>query len=316
MTSPGISDGSSDRVSVRVSVIIPARNAARFLKEGLDSVFAQGVDGLEVIVVDDGSEDGTASLAQGYGRGVRLLRQERSGSGAARNAGLAASTGDLIAFLDADDVWMDGKLAAQLPLLESDPGLDLVFSDLQGFDDRGPRQATWFAECGFDGRCAASSIFLHDMIMTSSVILRRSCLARVGRFDPSLPIGQDTDLWFRIALAGRIAVVPRPLVRYRHHAANTTRDERTLARCVVEVWSRHRKACIAAEPSLRGRLERDFAGKLRHHLMLEGCAILKEGRPAEARRHFARAIGVAPLDARAWGFWLTSLARRAQGTMR
>ena len=299
-----------------VSVIIPAHNAERFLGEALDSVFAQGCDGLEVIVVDDGSSDGTGSLAQRYGRGVRLLRQERSGSGAARNAGLGAASGELIAFLDADDVWMEGKLAAQLPLLGEDPRVALVFSDLQGFDADGPRARTWFEECGFSGRCVSSSIFLHDMIMTSSVVLRRSCLDRAGTFDPSLPIGQDTDLWFRIALAEKIDVVPRPLVRYRHHAGNTTRDERTLARCVVEVWSRYMKACIETEPEMRGRLESDFADKLHHHLMLEGCALLKEGRSGEARRQFARAIGNSPLDARAWGFYLAALGRRAQGSMR
>jgi len=295
----------------RISVIIPAFNAERFLAEALDSVFAQGIDDPEVVVVDDGSTDQTASLVRRYGRGVRLLAQTSSGSGAARNAGLMSTTGDLVAFLDADDVWVAEKTAQQLVILEEDPEVALVFSDLAGFDEKGTRPATWFAECGFDGRCVPSAIFLHDMIMTSSVILRRSCLRKVGSFDASLPIGQDTDLWFRIALSGKVAAVPRPLVRYRHHAGNTTRDHRLLARCVVEVWSRHMQRCIEAEPAMRGRLQRDFNAKLRHHLMLEGCAILKEGRPKEARKHFARAIGCAPLDPRAWGFWLASLGRGA-----
>lgn len=297
----------------RISVIIPAFNAERYLGEALDSVFAQGIEDLEVLVVDDGSTDQTPALARSYGRGVRLLAQKRSGSGAARNAGLAAATGELIAFLDADDVWVDGKTEAQLALFERNPGLSLVFADLQGFDQNGSRATTYFAECGFDGQCAPSSIFLHDMIMTSSVILHRSSFERAGTFDPTLRIGQDTDLWFRIALSGSIAVVPRPLVRYRHHAANTTKDERLLARCVVEVWGRYMKRCIETEPAMHGRIQRDFDAKLRHHLMLEGCAILKEGRPAEARKHFARAIGVAPLNPRAWGFWLASLGRREAG---
>jgi glycosyltransferase involved in cell wall biosynthesis len=236
-----------------------------------------------------------------------VLHQPPSGSGRARNLGLEATSGDLVAFLDADDVWMPNKLALQVPLLDSDPALGLVFADLIPFGGPEGEKRSLFRERGFDGRCTVSSIFLHDMIYTSTVVLRRSCLARIGPFDPSLPIGQDTDLWLRVALAGPFAVVEQPLARYRLHAGNTTRDSRLLARCVVTICERYLDRCIAAEPGMERVLRHDLARKRWHHWFLEGCALQHEGRPREARRFLARAIREKPLRARAYAFYVRSL---------
>ena len=291
----------------QVSVVIPARNAAPFLAQALDSVFAQEFPSLEVVIVDDGSTDGTPDLARRYGRGVRVLSQPPSGSGRARNLGLEASEGDLVAFLDADDLWMPGKLALQIPVLMADPTLGLVFADLVPFGGPGGEGRSFFRERGFDGRCTVSSIFLHDMIYTSTVVLRRSCLAATGPFDASLPIGQDTDLWLRIALARPFSVVERPLARYRLHAANTTRNSRLLAQCVVTIGERYLDRCIAAEPGMERALREDLARKRWHHWFLEGCALQHEGRGREARRFLARAIREKPLRARAYAFYVKSL---------
>jgi len=290
----------------RVSVIVPAHNAAPFLGEALESVFAQGLTDVEVVVVDDGSSDGTAEVARGFGRGVRVLAQPRSGSGRARNLGLAETGGEIVAFLDADDVWLPDKAARQLPLLERDPALGLVFSDMVSFGD-GSEGGSYFRERGFTGRCTPSEIFLHDMISTPTVLLRRACLRETGPFDPSLPIGQDTDLWFRIALAYPFATVDAPLVRRRFHPGNTTRDSRLLARCVVEICERYLERCIAAEPHMERALREDLARKRWHHWFLEGCALLHEGRPRESRRFLARAIHEKPLRARAYAFYLKAL---------
>ncbi len=299
----------------RISVIIPAFNAGRFRGEALESVFAQGLEDPEVVVIDDGSSDGTAAVAERYGRGVGVIRQPRSGSGRARNAGLAATSGELVAFLDADDIWTDDKTRAQVPVLEADRSLGLVFSDMIAFDETGSASETYFQERGFDGRCSVSSIFLYDMISTPTVILRRAMLPRPEPFDEGLSIGQDTDLWFRMALEHPFAVVPRPLLRRRFHKGNVTRDARRLAACVVEIWGRYLDRCMAAEPAMAGRLRRDYARMLRHHLLLEGCTLMKEGRSREAHRFFRRAVSAAPFSPRAWGFWLASLGRSG-GAMR
>ncbi|HKY31766.1 MAG TPA: glycosyltransferase [Candidatus Polarisedimenticolia bacterium] len=292
-----------------LSVVIPARNAASFLHEALDSVFAQGIGGMEVVVVDDGSTDGTWEAASAYGRGVRAVRQEASGSARARNRGLAETTGDLVAFLDADDVWLPDKTRRQLEVLEADPRLVLVFSDMVAFRGDVTEPTTYFRQRGFDGRCAASSIFLYDMISTPTVIVRRDGLRRAGGFDESLPIGQDTDLWFRLALAHPFAVVDRPLVRRRFHGANVTRDARLLARCVARIWGRYLDACIEREPSMRARLVADYARKRWTHHFEEGCSLLREGRPREARRELAAAVAAVPGRWRAYAFWLASFAR-------
>jgi len=291
----------------RVSVVIPACNAAPFLAEALQSVLAQGLADAEVVVVDDGSTDGTAAVARGFGRGVRVLSQPRSGSGRARNLGLAETSGELVAFLDADDVWTPDKLARQLPLLEEDPGLGLVFSDMVAFGEPGVAGRRYFRERGFSGSCTPSAIFLHDMISTPTVVLRRACLRETGPFDPGLPIGQDTDLWLRIALSYRFAAVDAPLVRRRFHPGNTTKDSRLLARCVVTICERYLERCIAAEPGMERVLRHDLARKRWHHWFLEGCALQHEGRPREARRFLARAIREKPLRARAYAFYVRSL---------
>src|SRR2546422_403691 len=147
------------------------------------------------------------------------------------------------------------------------------------------------------------------MISTPTVITRRAVTAGVGRFAESLPIGQDTDLWFRIALGHRFAVLDQPLVRRRLHPTNTTRNSRLLARCVVEIWGRYLERCTEREPEMRQALLDDFARKRWNHLFEEGCSLLREGRPREARRRLVEAIGVAPLRPRPYAFWLASLLR-------
>jgi glycosyltransferase involved in cell wall biosynthesis len=268
------------------------------------------------VVVDDGSTDGTAEIARGYGRGVRVIVQPRSGSARARNVGLAATSGEIVAFLDADDVWVEDKSRAQLPVLESDPSLALVFSDMVSFDETGTARRTYFEERGFDGRCTPSSIFLHDMISTPTVVLRRSMLPGPAPFDPALPIGQDTDLWFRIALDHRFAVVSRPLVRRRLHGTNVTRDTRLLAACVVEVWGRYLERVVAAEPAMERTIRADWARKRWDHFFVEGCALLHEGRRREARARLASAIRELPGRPRAWAFWLASFVPGYPATAR
>ena len=300
----------------RVSVVIPAQNAGRFLGEALDSVFAQGLDAPEVVVVDDGSTDDTSRVARRYGRGVQVLSQPRSGSGRARNRGLEATSGDLVAFLDADDIWAAEKSRLQLPVLDQDPRLGLVFSDMISFQDGRQEDRTFFQERGFDGRCLPSSIFLCDIVSTPTVILRRSCLDAVGRFDESLAIGQDTDLWLRIGLDFPFAVVDRPLVKRRLHAGNTTRDNRLLARCSREIWGRYVDRCIEKEPEMRQRLLDEFSRKRWNYLFVEGCCLLREGRPREARRHLGEAIRVAPLSPRPYAFYLLSFLGAAGRALR
>ncbi|MDR5708499.1 MAG: glycosyltransferase family 2 protein, partial [Armatimonadota bacterium] len=116
-------------MSPTVSLVIPAHNAEAYLREALDSVFAQTRPPDEVIVVDDGSLDRTPEIAASYGDRVRLVRQPNRGEAAARNTGVRVAQGELIAFLDADDAWLPGYLTSQLRVYETSGGNCLVFCD-------------------------------------------------------------------------------------------------------------------------------------------------------------------------------------------
>jgi len=294
----------------RIAVVIPARNAGSFLREALDSVFAQDVRPAEVVVVDDGSTDDTRSVARGYGHGVHCVSVAAptgpvaaAGSSArARNLGVAATRGELIAFLDADDIWVTEKTSRQIALLDAHPDLAMIFSDMRSFEGDRRSETTYFQERGFTGACTASSIFLADMVSTPTVILRRSVLTACGGFDETLGVGQDTDLWFRVALRHRFAAIGQPLVLRRFHGSNITRDSRRLAAAVVEIWGRYLDAIVEREPHMRRAILADYAAKRWHHHFLEGCAALHDRRRSDARRRFFEAILARPGAARTYAF--------------
>lgn len=199
----------------RVSVVIPCYNAAATLPRALASVAAQGVDGLELVLVDDNSQDGTPGiLAAAAAAGAKVVRLPgRSGAAAARNAGVAAAQGTYVAFLDADDEWLPGKLAAQLALLESSPAMTFASC---GCRFRGPAGEDWgmlyegYAPAS--GREAWRTLLAYNFVATPSVVARRAALLAVGGFDRTLPIGEDQDLWLRLALAGPVGYVGQPLL--------------------------------------------------------------------------------------------------------
>lgn len=203
-----------------VSVIIPTYNRARCIMDAVRSAVAQDPPPLEVVVVDDGSVDETGQLVERFDHPlVRYVWQENTGLSGARNAGLALARGDLIAFLDSDDVWLEGKLAAQVRLLREDPGCDLVFTDMC---------ETWQKEVVFDsvlhgrGYKYLAEGFLYEnllhenFIIPSSVMVRRRALEACGGFDETLRSSEDRDLWLRLSERGRIRFVDSPLcMRHR-----------------------------------------------------------------------------------------------------
>ncbi len=128
----------------RVSVVICVYNGAQYVGHALDSVFAQGFDGMEVIVVDDGSTDTTPQVLEGYGDRVRVIRQDNRGEAAARNTGVEASRARYTAFLDADDVWLPGRLEKTVAALDSEPNAVLAYADAVAVDERDhPLAATY-----------------------------------------------------------------------------------------------------------------------------------------------------------------------------
>ncbi|MCX6357533.1 MAG: glycosyltransferase [Candidatus Aureabacteria bacterium] len=213
--------------SPSVSVIIAAYNCALYIPAAIRSVRAQTYRDFEIIVIDDGSTDGTPEAVRQF-PGIQYLRQENSGPAAARNRGIASSDADYIAFLDSDDLWKRDKLALQMELLERDPSLAFVYSDVEFFQDDFVFPRKKAKRIVVDPPDAFADLLFSNHIITSSVIAHRSCLKRTGLFDESLRMCEDWDLWLRLARRYPMGHVPRVLTGYRFHGANTIKNARLL----------------------------------------------------------------------------------------
>lgn len=184
-----------------VSVVIPAYNAATFLGEAIESVFAQDGPAREVIVVDDGSTDATGAVAASFAE-VRVITQANGGIAAARNTGLREASAPVVAFLDADDIWPAGRLAALHAALTG--GVDAVFG-----------QAVQFGE----GREETAP---QPALLAGTMLIRREAVARIGDFDEAVKMGEFVDWWARAEEAGvRWRQIPDVVLRRRIHATNT-----------------------------------------------------------------------------------------------
>jgi glycosyltransferase involved in cell wall biosynthesis len=210
-----------------VSVIIPAFNSAATLLRAIDSVQAQTYAPDEVIVVDDCSADATLDIVESYGNKVKSIRlRERRGAAGARNAGVRMAKGDAVAFLDADDEWLPQKLQTQVELLNSSPEISFVACG-----------ANLIAPNGIDlgdiyrghpivtGRESWRALLAYNFIATPTVLAWRRHIIAVGGFDESLKIGEDQDLWIRLALAGDFAYVPKSLVRVHSRENSLSAEE-------------------------------------------------------------------------------------------
>jgi glycosyltransferase involved in cell wall biosynthesis len=206
-----------------VSVIVPTFDRAGLLAEALDSVQAQSFPDWECIVVDDASTDGTPAVVSARAAAdprFRSLRIEHAGTpGRARNTGIRAARGRLVAFLDDDDAWMPGKLELQVARLEREPEAALVFSRVERFGDE---TGAW--PRALPERPDLRSLFAANFIACSTVVARRGVLERAGIFDENLGCAQDFDLWLRVLRLAPIRGLSEILARYRVDRARRIRE--------------------------------------------------------------------------------------------
>ena len=202
---------------MRISVVIPTHQRAALLPRALSSVYAQTLPAFEVILVDDGSTDATRRLVQSDYPGCRYLYQENLGVSSARNLGIAAAQGEWIAFLDSDDQWLPGKLAAQSQLLASLPEYRICHTEEIWIRD-GRRVNPMKKHAKTGGRIFRRCLPL-CVISPSSVLIERSLLYEVGLFDQSLPACEDYDLWLRVCAEHPVAFVEQPqIIKHGGHA--------------------------------------------------------------------------------------------------
>lgn len=232
----------------RVSVIIPTWNRAHQLHQALDSALAQTSSPYEIIVVDDGSTDDTASVVRGYRERARYVIQPNAGVSAARNNGASRAAGDLLAFLDSDDTWHPEKLSVQLAALDATPaagwcitGCDVIGRDghviagksgwtsvFKLFDETGIDPDEFFSRhfemltATAEGRSqtiftgdAWPPLFLGNFALPSSAVISRDLFIQIGGFDAAFRLAEETEFFHRLASAAPVTLIPQALVGYR-----------------------------------------------------------------------------------------------------
>ncbi|HKP73415.1 MAG TPA: glycosyltransferase [Pyrinomonadaceae bacterium] len=214
-----------------LSVIIPTFNRAHVLTDALDSIFAQGVADVQVVIVDDGSTDETREVVGRYGKPLDYVFQENQGAAAARNRGLELARGEFISFLDSDDVWLPGKTDAEMSVFERMPEVGAVVSDSEYWTENEFRFGSRYNESGVYFDTDAPRILTPEtpfwlggcVFSTCCLTMRRGALERVGGFDASFECYEDWDYEIRLFHACRVAALPRVLARVRRFDDGTRR---------------------------------------------------------------------------------------------
>ena len=219
-----------------VSVIIPVYNSSKYIQKAIESVLAQTYSNYEIIVVDDGSTDNTKAILEQYKDKIHYIYQENQGSAAARNTGIKLAQGELVAFLDADDLWsMPEKLEKQVACFAADPDLGGVNTGWRIIDGAGKHLKTvqpWHKAPTLD----LETWLKKKCVRTSAMIFRREWLEKVGGFDPEIRQSHDVDLILRLSLAGcKTRWLKEETVCYRQHGENTTKDSLKQAKYVQAV---------------------------------------------------------------------------------
>jgi glycosyltransferase involved in cell wall biosynthesis len=261
----------------RVSIIIPTHNRKAFVLEAVGSVLAQTYEDFELIVVDDGSADGTGEALKRYEESLHYLYQANQGVSAARNNGLSLAQGEFIAFLDSDDLWLPKKLAIQIAFMDQHPEAQICYTD-ELWVRRGVRTNPKKRHAKYSGEIYPHCLPL-CIISPSSALMQRALFAQVGTFDPGLPVCEDYDLWLRVAARFPVFFIPQRLIIKRGgHPDQLSRQE----------WGNDRYRVMALvkilelgvlTPELRMLTIQELHRKV--HVLINGY--LKRGKEGEAK---------------------------------
>lgn len=300
----------SPRTPALVTVVMPVYNVGPYVAEAIHSVLSQTYQALELIVVDDGSTDDTVErVAAHHDPRLHLLRQANAGSSAARNSGIAHGTGELIAFIDGDDVWLPDKLARHVAYLRDHSDADLTFAWSRIVDENG--DDTGRASVRAAGIVPFERLFALNVVGNgSAVVLRRDALDRAGLFDEQLRAAVEHDVWLRVSLLrpGNVHCLPEVLSLYRMRAGQITKDWRRME----TAWRRLVEKLRALAPERVARVEDEARGRMYRYL---AYIAYETQEYTWAAAHLRAAVGAAPVAVlRDRGTWLVAagvLARAA-----
>lgn len=276
-----------------ISAIITGYNYARFLPAAIESVLTQTLPPDEIIVVDDGSTDDTAAVVARYAdRGVRYVYKENGGAGAARNRGITESRGDLLAFLDGDDRWLPDKLALQVEHIERNPTVGLVTgSERQVYESGG--DSFYLRRKRVGAASFYPRILVENSIGNPSLtLIKRECFEQVGLFDETMPLGQDWEMWIRIARRFPVGVVDAPLILFTRHATSLTAGK-SASRYKSNRQIQHRYIRRLPSSALRLRL---LLAAQSMNFYYSAAALADDRSGRERPKAFALALGATLLD--------------------
>lgn len=278
-----------DMVKNLVSVVIPAFNGAEFIGQTIESILAQTWPAVEVLVVDDGSTDGTPEVVERFGDHVRLLQQKNSGTPAARNLGLKHAKGEFFAVLDQDDLWLPQKLARQIPRFREDPKIGLVYARIEFvLLSTGTVTDTYFPADELN----VHDLLGHKVLPVQTMLFRRSALDQIGPFDVSLPGTDDWDIGIRMAAEFRMLGIDEVLGRVGLHGEQQGRNAPRMFQNAMRVLEKHAhlhpgcEQCRAAIRHSQAILKEDYYG----HFKGKAYAAWSEGRYLSAATETVRAF--------------------------
>ena len=292
-----------------VSVVIPVFNGAPFVAKAVASVRAQGWDAVEILVVDDGSTDGTQEVLRRLEQreGIRWFQRSHGGPARSRNYGIAAAQGQFIALLDCDDEWLPGKLAAQLAIMHARPEVGLVHTDFEVRFEDGTVEERVSAR--FSREPMVRAFAGGHVALPSTLLIRKTMLDQVGSLDPELYGSEDSDLTIRLFRVTSFECIDQVLVhklQRGHGYRDMAFDEQTHRERVLASRDRflmRLEGFVPLTAAQRAALDREWAN---YHL-LKGAAAERAGQPGEARRQYRQAISKAPLRIRGYTRWLRTL---------
>lgn len=296
-----------------VSAIMPVYNGERYLRAALDSILAQTYEAVEIVAVDDGSIDGSGAILDQYASRMTIVREGRGGNaGIARRKGIAHARGVYFAFLDQDDLWLPGKLAAQVAFMEARPHVGLSFTSFQILQHDACQHRDFYAERPHVRRDAdLASLFQENSIYMPTPMIRRRVYDEVGGFDARLMGTDDYHLWLKAAVVSRIGFLPEVLGVYRLHDANNSNQHARMLENEFLALS----LLVEEYPAVRERLG---AGVVRARLADQAYRAayrLREcGHPREAVLWLGKAVKANPTDARLLLIYL-KYALRAMGML-
>ncbi|MBI5860826.1 MAG: glycosyltransferase [Rhodocyclales bacterium] len=295
-----------------VSVIIPVRNGREFIHEALASVCTQSFSDLEILVIDDGSDDFDYQTLTQLDSRIQVHRLEGSGVSTARNTGMKLARGQFFAFLDADDVWFPGKLVAQIRYFEGHPEVGCVFGGFikwtRAADGGFPDATSLVQDCSALTRCEAErSGWLYTRLLDgllvgmNTAVIRREVFEKLGGFDASMRIGEDYLFWLKVSRIYPMHALDGPVALYRIHEASAMRrlDPENhltdLLKIAVGRWG-------LTNPDGTGLPRDEFEKRLAESEFTHGYNHFWEGSPTVARRAFLRALkgGILPLRSAAY----------------